>query len=97
MIDPKQDVSASDVVFALASASPDAHADLTEMIQTVQLRLAVLRDQVQDASGLFYFDPNRTFKKRQIVVLQKWLFCLQAELDATKKIESQFPVLKNKG
>lgn len=90
------DVSASDVAFALSCASPDAHADLTEMIQTAELRLMVLRDQVQDGSGLF-LNPNRTFKKRQIVVLQKWLLCLQAELDATKKIESQFPVLKSKG
>jgi hypothetical protein len=94
MIDSKHDVSASDVVFALASASPDAHADLSEMIKTVQLRLAVLRDQVQDS---FDADTIAVFKKRQIVVLQKWLLCLQAELDATKKIESQFPVLKNKG
>ena len=90
------DVSASDVVFALACASPDAHADLTEMIETAELRLIVLRDQLRDGSG-FYFTSLLQFKKRQIAVLEKWLLCLQAELDATKKIESQFPMIKNKG
>lgn len=90
------DVSASDVAFALSSASGNASADLTNMIATAEMHLQVLRDQINDGSGLF-FNPNRTFKKRQIVVLQKWVMCLQSELDATNKVNSQFPILNNKG
>lgn len=90
------DVSASDVAFALSCASGNASADLTQMIATAEMHLQVLRDQINDGSGLF-FNSNRTFKKRQIVVLQKWLMCLQSELDATNKVNSQFPILNNKG
>ena len=90
------DVSASDVAFAFSSASGNASADLTNMIATAEMHLQVLRDQINDGSGLF-FNPNRTFKKRQIVVLQKWVICLQSELDATNKVNSQFPILNNKG
>lgn len=79
---------AIDVVFALAAADCDAANYLQQMVDNVEMKLRVLKMDDNDCCKIV---------RDHIATLEQWMRCLQYELEAQRKINSQFPVLQNKG
>lgn len=89
----------------IADAISDDKSLLDRMINDTESRLESLREQAIDTGGLIFagvrvtrIGPNVSLRhlKRQIVVLQTWLDCLQESKTANQTVERKYPILKGK-